>query len=380
MLPIFLEEVMEETKSLFQFHSKQELAENFSLDELLTFAKQRNLQEWFQENFYASEARKIAATIKNDSSDAELKLLLCKIFDMPLENLSATELEEISAFVGKNQRRELFLKKLPGDDRKFEFVETQGELFQALQNEAQVIYLCGGAFRIPINRRGVTYIGCENAIIDLDEEFDVDFDASEIVLEDLQIYLRHKINLKAENSKNLKILDGFKKFLDERPTLKEIFDILRGRKTFESPDNFKTRAENIQGVAVGNALFDEKNYDFDAAKFNFKPNWDFNYVSVLKDFAAGKIFSVNLLPNDAETLYANERKLQIFADFTYRDGKLTILNLYFSTKTLGRVSIVIAENIPLISSGFGLGYGLEIITAYDSRFEHESISHIAHEE
>ena len=169
---------MEETKSLFQFHSKQELAENFSLDELLTFAQQRNLQEWFQENFYASEARKIAATIKNDSSDAELKLLLCKIFDMPLENLSATEHEEISAIVEKNQRRELFLKKLPGDDRKFEFVETQSELFQALQNEAQVIYLCGGEFRIPLNRRGVTYIGCENAIIDLDEEFDVDFDAS----------------------------------------------------------------------------------------------------------------------------------------------------------------------------------------------------------
>ncbi len=374
---------MEETKSLFQFHSKQELAENFSFDELLDFARQRNLQEWFQENFYASEARKIAAAIKNDSSDAELKLLLCKIFDMPLENLSATELEEISAVVEKNQRRELYLKKLPGDDRKFEFVETQGELFQALQNEAQVIYLCGGEFRIPLNRRGMTYIGCENAIIDLDEEFDVDLDASEIVLEDLQIYLRHKINLKAENSKNLKILDGFKKFLDERPTLKEIFDILRGRKTFESPDNFKARAENIQGTAVGNVLFDEKNYDFDAAKFNFKPNWDFDYISVLKDFAAGKIFSVNLLPNDAERLYANERKLQIFADFTYRDGKLTILNLYFSTKTLGKIVIVITlreEKFSVEGSGFGLGYGLEIITDYDSRFENESISHIAHEE
>ena len=104
---------------------------------------------------------------------------------------------------------------------------------------------------------------------------------------------------------------------------------------------------------------------------------------MLKDFAAGKIFSVNLLPNDAETLYANERKLQIFADFTYRDGKLTILNLYFSTKTLGKIVIVITlreEKFSVEGSGFGLGYGLEIITDYDSRFENESISHIAHEE
>ena len=111
-----------------------------------------------------------------------------------------------------------------------------------------------------------------------------------------------------------------------------------------------------------------------------------NICLLIKDFAVGKKFFLNIPPAHARTLYANERKLQLFADFTYRGGWLTILNLYFMTKTLGRIVIEIslreekisAENF-LATSG-GLGYGLEIISAYDERFEHESVSHVAYKE
>lgn len=364
-------------KSLFAFHSKREVVEEFSLAELVDFAQQRNLQEWFAENFYSAEARKVASAINDEASDAQLKLLVCKLFDLPIDSLSAQDVEEISATVKKNQRRELFMREIPGDDRKAAFVETQGELVAALKDEAQLIYLCGGEFRIPLNRRGVTYIGCDNAVVDLDEDFDVDFDACEIVLEDVQVYLHQPIEIKAEHSRNVKIIDGSKKVLGERPTLKEIADVLRGRRAFESAADFKTRAEGIQGAAVGSVLLDDKNYTIETAKFNFTPRWNFDYISVLKDFAADKKFSANLQPHDAESLYSNERKLQLFADFTYQGGKLTILNLYFDTKTLGRVAIVIAlveENISSISSGFGLGYGLDIITAYEEHttFEEKS--------
>lgn len=355
-------------KSLFAFHSKRAVVENFSLAELVDFAQQPNLQEWFAENFYSAEARKVAAAISNEASDAQLKLLVCKLFDLLLDSLSPEDVEEISATVAKNQRRQLFMRRIPGDDRKAAFVETQGELVAALKDEAQLIYLYGGEFRIPLNRRGVTYIGCDNAVIDLDEEFDVDLDACGIVLEDVQVYLHHPINLQAANSKNVKIIDGSKKVLGERPTLKEIADILRGRRAFESATDFKTRAEEVRGAAVGSVLLNDKDYTIETAQFNFKPRWDFDYISVLKDFAADKKFSANLQLHDAESLYSNERKLQIFADFTYHGGKLTILNLYFDTKTLGRVAIVITEIISSVSSGFGLGYGLDIINNYEPKF------------
>ncbi len=370
-------------KSLFDFYSKREATENFSLDELLNFAKQRNLQEWLAENFYANEARKLAAALKNDSSDAELKLLICKIFDLPIENLSEQELQEISSVVEKNHRRELYMKKIPGDDRKYAFAETQGELVKALRDEAQVIYLCGGEFRIPLHKRGITYIGCENAVVDLDSEEDVNLDELEIILEDLQVFIHNPITLHDDKSKNIKILDGSKKVLGERPTLKEILDILRGRKIFESPEEFKNRAENLRMAAVGKVLLEEKDYNFDTAQFKIQPHWDFEYISVLKDFAADKNFSATIRPNDAEALYGNERKLQIFADFTYRGGKLTILNLYFATKTLGKIMIETflrgknfsaenseensAEDFIGSSCMFGLGYGLDIIADYENR-------------
>ena len=364
---------MDETKTklLFDFHSKTDVAENFSLDELLNFARQKNLQEWLAVNFYSGDARKVAEVV--NSSDAEMKLLLCKIFNLSPESLSASDAEEIIQTVNKNHRRELFAQKLPDDDRKLAFVETQGELVTAINDGAQLIYLCGGEFKIPLNKRGVTYIGCENAVVDIDEEFCVDLDDSEIVLENLQVYLHHAIDFKAEKSKNIKILDGSKKFLTP-VTLKEIFNILRGRKSFETRENFKQRAENLLGVAVGGTLLDEKIFDIDSAQFAFKPQWNFDYISVIKDFSAGKNFSVTIRPADAEALYANERKLQIFADFTCRGGKLTIKNLYFETKTLGKVPIkMISRTTAGSSSMFGLGYGLEIITDYVAPDTHQGI-------
>ncbi len=358
---------MTEQKSPFDFHSKHELAANFSLDELLTLTRQRNLQEWLAVNFYAGEARKVSAALNDELDDAQLKLLLCKVFDLPLESLSPADVKEISSLVDKNHRRELFVEQIPGDDRKIFFAETQGELVKALDADAQLIYLCGGEFRIPLHRGGVTYVGCDNALVDLDAEVDVDLDACEIVLRDVQVYLHHAINLRAEKSANVKVIDGSRTTLGEHPMLKEIFDILRGRKAFESPAYFTARAENRRGVAVGVALLDEKNFDFDAEQFNFSPRWDFEYISVLKDFAARKIFFATICPADAERLYDNERKLQIFADFTARDGKLTIAALYFDTKTLGRIAITVRDKFYVGSSSMSeLGYGLDIITAYDN--------------
>ena len=343
-------------KSIFEFYSKRELVENFSLAELVDFAQQRNLQEWFEENFYASEAKKVATAISNEASDAELKLLICELFDLPLDTLSPEDVEEISALA----EQKLFAKT-PKENK---LVKTQRELVRAIKDGDKKIYLCGGEFRIPLNRNGITYIGRDNAVIDLDEELDVDFDKCEIFLEDVQLYLHHPINIKAEQSHNVKIIDASKKVLGERPTLKEIAEVLRGKNAFETPEDFKARVEKICGVAVGSTLLDDKDYDIDAAQFNFKPRWNFDYIPIVKNFAADKKFSVKLQLHDAESLYNNERKLQLFADFTYQGGKLAIRNLYFAPKTRGKVLIegsLPAEEVSSMSSG-GLGYGLDIIT------------------
>ena len=226
-----------------------------------------------------------------------------------------------------------------------------------------------------------TYIGRNNAIIDFNFDGDIDFDERDIVFEDLQIFIHYPVTLKISKSKNVKIIDGSKNFVGEHPTLKEMAEIMQGRNAFESAENFKSRAENLRGVAVGVVLLEDKNYIFDD-KFILTPQWNFDFISVLKDFVADNDLFLYLDAEKAQLLYTNERKLQIFADFTYIEGKLQILNLYLETKTLGRLEINFvvrkkisdAENLidlEFVSSNkissaalAVLGYGLALITAY----------------
>lgn len=358
---------MENEKSIFKYYSLQEAGENFSLDELCALAKQKNLSEWLAINLYADEGKKISEAVNNKVSGAELKLLICKIFNLSLENLAGDELEEISLIIAKNQHKQLFFDGQI-DSRKAAFVENQRELIQALKDGAEVLFLYGAEFRIPVEWYNRTYIGKNNSIIDFNFDGDIDLDERNIILEDVQIFLHYPITLKMDNSKNVKILNGTKKALGTHPTLKEIFEILRDRSPFESSKNFKRRAEDMRGVAVGKVLLEDKNYFYDEEIFKFQPQWNFEYISVLKNFVKGKEFFINLSPEYAELLYTNERKQQIFADFTYIDGKLTILNLYLETVKLGRISIKTSSRFKAekISSGSGLGYGLNIITAYEN--------------
>ena len=363
-------------KPLSAYYSKQKVAEKFSLAELLSFARQGDLQKWFEENFYDGDAVKLAMILKRAPTDADLKLFICEAFDLPLETLSPTDADDLA------QAADTLNKKLMlAEDRMSRLVETQGELVKALRDGANRIYLCGGEFRIPLTRNGVTYLGRENAVVDIDAEEDVDLDAREIVLEDLQVYLRRPIALRAENSRNLTILDGSKKALQSDVSPKDIHAVLRGRGAFESSESFKARADKIHGAAVGVTLLDEKDYDFDAAQFIFRLRWNLECFAALKDSVVDKIFSVKLKPEDAAKLCAGERKLQIFADFTCQGDKPAIARLYFASETLGIIAI---ENAAQEKGSFagsasmfvGLGYGLEIITAYTGKLN-ESFSYFA---
>lgn len=360
---------MNDEKNLFDYYSIQEITANFSLDELLTFAKQKNLGEWLESNFYTAESKQIYEATENKLDDSKLKLLICKIFNFGLDKLSADEIEEVSEIVAANQNKKLLLNGHEDDERKFAVVKNQGELVKALRDGAEVIYLCDGEFKIPHNLNDKTYIGRGNAIIDFTFSDDIDFDERNIIFEDLQIFLHYPANLRMNKSKNIKLIDGSRQTLEDRPTLQEIFEILRGRNSFESEEIFKNRVENIRGAAVGSVLLSKENYNVETQNFSLQPNWNFEYISVMKDYVENKNFAITISPEDAERLYNNERKLQIFADFTVKDGKITILRLYFETSTCAKIfidgSFEIDAEINNFSSGsgFGLGgYGLHLIT------------------
>jgi hypothetical protein len=320
----------EEVKSLPEYSTVEEIRDNFTIAELVDKAKNENLSEWLASNFYLGQAQKVLDLVENDANDAEIFAILCRIFKIDMNALTDEEAAKISHSL-ETIRARLNNKAI--------VAECQADLARAVWGGADVIVLSGeDEFNIALGVPSKTYRGENNTLIEIFYDEDVNLDEKNIVIENAQIFLRSNINFTANNSKNIKVIRGNKKKLDG-DDLTEVFKILKGKSPFESIDNYRQRAENVKGVAVGYALFKSADYNFDAQSFGFAPTWDLKFIDVLRDFVKGKKFTVKVAPDVAEKIYFNERKLQIFADFTFADNKLTIASLYLETANAGRVFI-----------------------------------------
>lgn len=325
-----------EEKTLLDYNTLEEVKKNFTLQELVKMAKEESFGEWLAVHFYAGEAQEILDAVENQGSDAEIALAICKVFKFEFNELTQEEVAQVSSFVNQDHARELFSDKV--DNKKSAVVSTQSELFRAIWAGADVLYLYSGEFKIPLEVPNKTYIGYNHAIIDILYPNNLDLDSQNINLANLQIFLQSPINIKMDNSKNIRLIYAAKKTLGDLQ-LQEVFDVMRGRSHFESADRFKQRAENIKGVACGRVLLTDTDYNFDAQTFKVNPEWDFDYISVLKSAVDNRSFHLKLSPEGAQNLYSSERKLQIFADFTFVEDKLTISNLYLETQAAGRISL-----------------------------------------
>ena len=316
-------------KNLPEYANLDSIKKEFSLPELVQLSREENFAEWLTVNLYAGEAQQLLDIVENDGTDAEVAAVLCKIFKYKFDELSDNELSQISAVINRARARV---------SNKAVVVENQADLAHAIwATGSEVICLNGGEFKIALGVPNKTYKGFNNAVVDIFFDKDIDLDAQNITLENLQVCLRSPIQIKMDNYKNVKVINAFKTILNENISADEIADVLRGRSPFESAEQFRARAENIKGLAVGTVLLEDKNYKFDEQTFKIAPEWNFDYISVLRDFTANKSFTLKIAPADAEKLYADERKLQIFADLTFADNKLTIASLYLETQSAGRV-------------------------------------------
>jgi hypothetical protein len=321
----------ENIKALPEYATVDEIKENFSIHELVEKAKNENLSEWLASNFLIGQGQKLLEIVENGGNDSEIFALLCRIFKVDLNALSEEDAAKISHSLDTIRARLA---------NKAVVAESQSDLARAIWSGADTIILKGEAeFSLPLGVPNKRFVGENNTLIEIfyDEE-NIDFDAKGIVVENAQIFLRSAINLKMDNSKNVKVIYGNKKKLDG-DDLTEVFQVLKGRSPFESAEQYRNRAENIKGVAVGYTTLSCANYDFDSNTFKIAPTWDLKFIDVLRSFVAGKNFKFNVAPDVAEKLYYNERKMQVFADFTFAENKLTVASLYFETANAGRVYV-----------------------------------------
>lgn len=152
-----------------------ELKDNFNIEKVTEYFLNGKLLTWLNDRFYEEEAEQV----KELSSETDKSLLagkLCRIFD--IENEDNVDIEAIE----KRKERLEKLRSLTSDDEVIENVDdvafSQEELGDLLDEDIDVIYLCGEKFRIPLSVKNKKYIGVnspeltistKNETIDLSE-------------------------------------------------------------------------------------------------------------------------------------------------------------------------------------------------------------------
>lgn len=353
-----------------QCFTVQDLTRLFSFAELLELSRAGFLQQWLAENFSEDAAEVLSLDEIISWGDDELRLTLCELLDINLTELSDYDAQSIERTLNKQQLKELFVAE--SEDRGGTVVTNQRELIDALNAGYFIIYLVGGVFQIPLNRNGVIYYGRENALVEIPNKHDVDFDSAEISLNDLQIFVRHSITVRYSNSTNLIFLRGDKIAQADTVRKIDIYKLLRGRNAFETPENFSRRAEDMRGIVVGKVILYEKNYNINLQMFDLKIDWYLDFLSVVRNFAE-KFFSCFIPVELAKKIYETERAQLVYADFCAIGDRPAIKQLYLITSDRMRIDIFVtdkpaseafAEKNHSGASG-GRGYGLELITDFN---------------
>lgn len=362
------------SEGIVQCFTLEDLTRIFSLTELADMARAGLLQQWLAENFSEEAAETLSADEIVSWSDDELKLALCEILGVNVDELSDFDAQSIKRAIDKRQLKEIFF----GAGEDFGTIVTnQRELTDALNAGDVVIYLVGGVFQIPLNKGGVTYYGRENALVEIFSRRDVDFDAAEISLNDLQVFVRHTINVKYSNSTNLIFLRGDKVAREEFVRKIDVYKLLRGRRSFELPENFSRRVKEMTGIVVGKVVFDAKNYDIQRQFFSLKIDWYLDFLTVAQKFAAGKFFGCVVPADFAEKIYETERAQLVYADFCADGDFPAIKRLYLLTSDGARIDILVSD-VPAFDEFFdscqsgssgGDGYGLELVETFNDEMK-----------
>lgn len=159
-----------------EVRSVEELRDNFSLVKVLTYFENGRLIIWLRDRY----ANDIADALEIlDKTEEKLAKKICEIFDVPYDEKAAERAERLKQ-----------LKKFTNDEKFLNAIDNvafdQDELYDLLDEEEEIIYLCGDKFSIPLAKPRVSYIGINNPIAVIDSKFEVDWDEKKILIEGVE--------------------------------------------------------------------------------------------------------------------------------------------------------------------------------------------------
>ena len=157
----------------------EELQEHFDLEAVLEYYKSGKLLTWLEDRYLEGEAEAIRAL---DETVPDFQRQLCAVFQVEYVG-DDVDMEEI-------EYRQERLKRLRTITNENEYIQNidsvafdQEELADLLDEGAEVIYLCGTSFHIPISQKNIMYIGINKPVVHLSGNIPGDMQETGIICE-----------------------------------------------------------------------------------------------------------------------------------------------------------------------------------------------------
>ncbi len=172
-----------EMKDGIEVRDLEGLKENFSLERILFYLVDGKLELWLR-NCYLDDLADAVSGL--DMKGAELNRKICDIFEVEYLQEEEANLEKAMERKCKMELLEEFTDEKKYFDVIDQIAFDQDDLYDLLDEEETVIYLCGDRFPVPLSKKGIRYIGVNDPIVVVSSKEKVDFDARDISFESVQ--------------------------------------------------------------------------------------------------------------------------------------------------------------------------------------------------
>ena len=164
-----------------EVRSVEELRKNFSLPRVLGYIQDGKMITWLRDR-YENDLADAIEMINPEEREAAKKI--CEVFDI----IYNEDPEEAVEQAEERKRKMEILKQYPECMEYSKQIDSiafdQDDLYDLLDEDAEVIYLCGDKFSIPLSKTNTKYVGIlEGVVAIIDSKQPVDFESKSIQFE-----------------------------------------------------------------------------------------------------------------------------------------------------------------------------------------------------
>ena len=157
----------------------EELKDNYNSEKVVSYFLDGQLLTWLKDRYYDDEASKVESLV-TDNDPIALASKLAGIF-----GIKAGDEIDVKSIAERNEKLNK-LRKFTSDDDILNNIDhvafSQEELSDILDEGAEVIYLCGDSFRIPLSEKGKKYVGINDPVIEIKTSVSVNLDTYDIFI------------------------------------------------------------------------------------------------------------------------------------------------------------------------------------------------------